>query len=208
LVWPLIAQAEIFEQAAEHAKPHDHGAQHGGAQHGDAQHHPEASPFMRAALSALTNIAVAVGYGLLLAAAMLVAGRSVNWRSGLVWGGALYLAVVLAPAIGLQPVPPGVETGELAGRQVWWIATALCTAGGLAMMLLPRGKTRLYWALAGVALIVAPQLIGAPVGAPEGTAPPDLRRHFAWMVLLTTLPPFLLTGILLGALLARNRQAA
>jgi len=196
LVWPLIAQAETFEDAAPAAGAgHDHAT----------TAHDEPSPLLRAALGVLTNVAIAVGYALLIAAAMVLAGRRLDWRVGLVWGIAAYVSVVLAPAIGLPPVPPGVETGALAGRQLWWIATALCTAGALAMMLLSRGKARLLWAALGLALIVLPQLIGAPGGPPQGATPAELRRHFAWMVLLTTLPPFLASGALLGGLLAPRR---
>jgi cobalt transporter subunit CbtA len=197
LVWPLIAQAELFEEAAEHAKAPPH--------HHDSQHAEEPSPTMRAALSVLTNVAIAVGYGLLMAGAMLATGRSETWRSGLAWGAAGYLAVVLAPALGLQPVPPGVETGALPGRQLWWIATALGTAAGLAMILLPRGRMRLYWAAAGIALLLLPHVIGAPVGAPEGAAPAELRRQFARMVLLASLPGFLVTGTILGWRMSRWR---
>jgi cobalt transporter subunit CbtA len=197
LVWPLIAQAEVFEDAAPKAPTagHDHAT----------AAPDETPPLLRSALSMLINVAVAVGYALLMVAAMVLAGLRLDWRSGLLWGLAGWLSVVLAPAIGLPPLPPGVETGPLAARQLWWIATALSTAGGLAAILLTRGRMRLYWAAAGVALIVLPQLIGAPVGPPEGATPAELRRHFAWMVLITTCPPFLASGVLLGGLLAPRR---
>ena len=193
LVWPLIAQAEVFEEAAERATAAAHD-------HGDSQHE-QASPLMRAGLSVLTNAAVWVGYALLLAGAMVVAGRRLDRRIGLAWGAAGYLAVVLAPAIGLQPMPPGVETGALPARQLWWIATALCTAGGLGLTFLSHGRWRLAMIGAGLALLLLPHLVGAPVGPPTGSAPPELRREFAWVVILTTLPPWLATGLLLGGLL-------
>ncbi len=200
LVWPLIAQAEVFEEAAE--TPHATTDQHGyGAAPSEA-----ASPLMRAGLSVLTNIAVGVGYALLMAAAMVLTWRKLTWQIGLVWGLAGYLTFVLMPALGLQPVPPGVETGALTGRQLWWIATAFCTAGGLGLMLLSRGKNRLGLIIAGIVLLALPHIVGAPVGPPEGAAPVELRRQFAWTVLITTLPPWLATGVLLGGLLQRYRR--
>jgi cobalt transporter subunit CbtA len=199
LVWPLIEQAEVYEQAAAHQQPAP-------SPHDAADHH-DTSPLQRVALSVLTDIAVGVGYALLLAAAMVLARTRLDWRHGLAWGLAGYLALVAAPAIGLQPVPPGVETGALGARQAWWIATALCTASGLALVLLTRGRLRIYAIAAGVALIAAPQKIGAPVTPADGVAPLELRRQFAWMVLLTTLPPWLVTGAVLGWRLDRDRAS-
>lgn len=198
-VWPLIAQAEIYEEAAEHGTTH--GA--AGHDHGDTP----VSPVTRVALSVLTDVAVGVGFALLAAAAMVLAGRRLGWRRGLAWGAAGYAAVMLAPALGLQPVPPGVESGPLEARQIWWIATVLCSAAGLALILLARGRLRFHAIAAGIVLLVLPHLVGAPVGPPEGSAPLALRRQFAVAVLLTSLPVWLLTGGLLGGLLPRYLRA-
>jgi len=77
---------------------------------------------------------------------------------------------------GLPPVPPGIAEADIVARQAWWLATALATAGGLALVAFPR---RAWWRVAGGALILVPHLVGAPA-APGGTdaVPPNIVAEF------------------------------
>ncbi|MEE8433363.1 MAG: CbtA family protein, partial [bacterium] len=55
----------------------------------------------------LADLAVGLGYALLLCAGILLAGRKVNALRGLAWGACGYAALVLAPSLGLPPEAPG-----------------------------------------------------------------------------------------------------
>ncbi len=113
----------------------------------------------RAAYTALTTVGTAVGFALMLLAVMILVGEKITMRSGLAWGAAAFVAVGLAPAFGLAPELPGAAAAEIVGRQTWWFATVAATAAGLACLL----KFRNVWmALAGLALIAAPHVFGAP----------------------------------------------
>lgn len=122
-----------------------------------------------------------VGFALLL-------GALWTWRSAprapaqaLAWGLAGYLSFVLAPSLGLPPELPGSSAAPLAARQIWWIATALATAGGLGMLIFGKGAWR---RVAAVALITLPHFLGAPqTGADASTVPLALREDFVRAVL-------------------------
>jgi len=186
-VSPIIAQAEVYEEAAaakaheqQHAaaalavvpQAHEHEHEH---EHGGDEWEP-ANGFERSAFTALANVTIAIGFGLFLAAAMTIRGRQVSWRSGLLWGAAGYLVFFVAPSLGLPPEVPGTMAAPLHARQLWWIMAAGLTAGGLGLIVYAR-----HWAfkLAGVLLLLVPHLIGAP--QPElhgGAAPEELARAF------------------------------
>ncbi|PSL17816.1 CbtA family protein [Shimia abyssi] len=127
------------------------------------------------------NVVTYTGYALLLIAAMGFArernGTQITPQNGLIWGLAGFIAVLLAPAVGLPPELPGTPAAELAPRQVWWIATILFTAAGLALIAF--GRSLVMHAL-GLVLILAPQFYGAPhLDTYFGIAPPELSAEFA-----------------------------
>ena len=71
-----------------------------------------------------------VGYALLLAAVMLALRREPTPQGGLIVGIAGFLAVALAPAIGLPPELPGMGAAPLVLRQAWWLMTVVATGLG------------------------------------------------------------------------------
>ena len=166
-VIPLIQEAERFKAAA--AAPREH------ADHDEAAWAPE-NGMERAAYTAVANIAMAVGFGLLLSAGMGLRQR-VTPGEGALWGLAGYGALFLAPSLGLPPEIPGTEAADLVARQTWWLGTAMASAAGLGLLVLARGP----WArLLGLALLLAPHLIGAPLngGGYAGVAPEEMARRF------------------------------
>ena len=201
----IIAQAEVLEASAPAVpKVHTHadGEQHTPEAEHEAEHksgHASAHESEREAphehggwqpedgaertfYTALADVSMAVGYGLLLAAAIGLRGRPVDWRSGLLWGAAGYAVFFLAPSIGLPPELPGTAAAPLAARQGWWIATAMSTATALAMLAFGR-----HWALklAAVALLVVPHLVGAPQPLVHASlAPEQLQRSFVYATAL------------------------
>ncbi|MDB5657498.1 MAG: hypothetical protein JWS10_113 [Cypionkella sp.] len=140
----------------------------------------EGSAFSRNALTSLFFGLAYVGYGLVLVAGYGLAqafGNVVTLREGLLWGIAGYAAFQLAPAMGLEPELPGTMAADLAARQIWWVGTAICTAGGLALLGYGRGVASVVGA---VALLAIPHVIGAPeLESYSGVAPPELASTFA-----------------------------
>ncbi len=149
----------------------------------------------RHAMTVAFNLVTYVGYALVLTALMVLAlrrGTPVTPRTGLVWGIAGFVAVQLAPAIGLPPELPGTPAGAVGPRQAWWAATILCTAAGLGLIAFARG----WMPLAGAALVLLPHLVGAP--HPDtfwGVAPPELAAHFATLSLGTAAASWALLGL-------------
>lgn len=203
---PLILQAETFENAApaEPAAGHDHAQEAPAADDAAAaaghEHDEEAwapaDGFERNAYTIGANIVTGIGFALLLVVASELAGGISGWRQGVLWGLAGFAVFTLAPGLGLPPELPAMPAAELGVRQVWWWSTVIATAAGLALIAF-RGTA--LWSLVGLALIVAPHLVGAPQPVSHETAVPDSLHHdFVVMVTVTNLVFWVLLGGLAG----------
>jgi cobalt transporter subunit CbtA len=174
-VTPLLLEGELFESGARM-----HFAHAGSTPQSPAGAPSLAEEPMRHALTLAMNLVTYTGFALLMVAGFAIADRSghrLTPRSGLVWGLAGFLAIQLAPAVGLPPELPGTVAADLVSRQIWWVATAASTIGGLALIAF---GGNLLKGLIGTGLILLPQLVGAP--HPEayfGIAPPELSAQFA-----------------------------
>lgn len=218
---PVILEAETYEggeAAAAHSHDHDHDHAHAADEaavaHGDEQeqgHEHEgwtpADGLERTFFTGLADVLTGIGFSLLLVAAYVFSGQSgLDWRKGLYWGLAGFAAVTLAPGLGLPPELPGTAAAPLIDRQVWWVATALLTAGGLALIFL--GKRALLSAI-GLALIVLPHAIGAPQPAEhEALAPASLTQRFAVAATVTSLLFWAALGALTGYFYSRTFKQA
>lgn len=180
-LWQEVTTAPLLAAAER--------AEHAGAAAGEVA----ADPLRRAGLRLIANLGLAAGFGLLLAAGMALAGAT-GWRRGLLWGLAGFAAFALAPALGLPPRLPGTATADLLARQLWWLATAIATSAGLALVFLRR---TLAAAVAGLVLVALPHLVGAPLaGAPLSAE----GRAFAMASLADGLVLWLALGFVLGRL--------
>lgn len=153
------------------------------------------------------DIIIYVGFGLMLTALYALAemrGAEITARTGIVWGIAGFVSLHLAPAFGLAPEPPGIEAAALGARQLWWLATAVATAGGLALIGFGRG----WWVLPAAALLIlAPQIVGAPqLSTYSGMVPPELAGRFAARSLGAAAAAWTLLGWL-AALLYTHKEA-
>lgn len=223
---PIILQAEIYETAAASvllqqaaAPANDVGVWlvHGGEVHENAGsasgvlgtlagEWAPADGAERTFLTSLTSVLIGFGFALLLLPAMLLGGREINATSGLLWGLGGFAAVALAPALGLAPELPGSAAADLSDRQGWWIATAIATAAGLRLV--TAGRVPLF-KLAGVALIFAPQVVGAPhPGEYTSTAPAELASQFAAASLACAAVFWTVLGSGLGYLWQRQGTSA
>ncbi|HEX8405001.1 MAG TPA: CbtA family protein [Duganella sp.] len=197
-----VAHTHAEPAAATHAEPvpHTHASASGNHPAHEAPHEhgawePE-NGTERTFYTALADVSMAVGYGLLLAAAIGVRGQPVDWGVGLLWGVAGYAVFFLAPSLGLPPELPGTAAAPVAARQGWWIATAMSTATALALLAFGR-----HWALklAALALLFVPHLVGAPQPLVHASVAPEyLQRSFVYATALANGVFWLALGGLTG----------
>ena len=194
---PLIAAAERLETPHEHASAAASEAQHDEA---------TPAPAARALTTLIATTGIAVGYAWILLALMHVAGRPISARSIVPWAVAGFLATGLAPSFGLAPALPGAAESDLAARQLWWIGTAAATGAGLAALALGRGK---LMALLGLALILLPHLVGAPIAAaPVSRVPAEIAAAFAASSLGLQFLAWTVPAVIAGYAVARLEPAA
>ncbi|MCB2128259.1 MAG: CbtA family protein [Rhodobacteraceae bacterium] len=188
------AEAHDASHEASHDTAHEH--EHEGSQPGDAA---------RNALTVLFTGLIYAGYGLVLVAGFALAehfGQKITPPVALLWGIAGFVTFQLAPAMGLAPELPGTIAADLGLRQVWWLATVLATAAGLALLAYGRGVWA--WVAAG-ALLAAPHGVGAPhLDEFFGSAPPELAAEFAARVLGVGLATWAALGWLAGRFWTRE----
>jgi cobalt transporter subunit CbtA len=183
-VQKYILLGETYESgAAVHfdgvlAGGHDHEA--GSQEHDHAAHDHgaagETSPLQRNGMTVLFFALLYAAYGLIMVAGFGLAqhfGQRISAREGVLWGIAGFVAIQLAPAIGLAPELPGTVGPDLTDRQVWWALAVL--------------------------LLALPHLIGAPeLDGFTGVAPPEVASAFAARSLAVGLVAWSLMGWLAG----------
>jgi cobalt transporter subunit CbtA len=202
---PLILQAEVYENAGG-GHEHDHAvapAENAAAdqsalpahEHEDEGWAP-ADGFERHAYNAVANVVTGIGFALILVAISEFAGGIGSWRQGVFWGLAGFAVFTVAPGLGLPPELPAMPAADLTTRQIWWVATVIATGCGLALIAFRRSAV---FAVVGVALIVAPHIVGAPQPVDYETPIPEgLHHQFVVAVTLTNLVFWLLLGAAAG----------
>lgn len=203
-IWPLILEAETYENAAPAEHTHAPGTPaHEHAAVAEAWE-PE-NGLERISYTVLFNLLAGIGFALVLngavAARQAFGGSKIDLRTGVWWGLAGFACFALAPGLGLPPEPPGMVAADLALRQTWWIATAFATAGGLALCAFAPARVMKG---VGVLIILVPHLIGAPHPTEHGGAvPPALAVQFAIASLMTAAVFWIVLGGLSGWLQKR-----
>jgi cobalt transporter subunit CbtA len=213
---PVILAAEVFEKAADEQAPAAApaadaaatpaaastadaatGESHEGHDHGAMEWEPQ-DGFERTAFTVLADLLTGIGFSLLLIAGFAVSGRAVDWRQGVYWGLAGFAVFILAPGLGLPPEIPGTAAADLTARQIWWVATALLTAGGLGLLFYVK-EPKPLWVIVALALIVLPQAIGAPQPDEYSSAAPEALAHrFVVATMIATLLFWAVVGALSG----------
>jgi len=207
---PVILDAEVFEKAADEkaaeapaapaadtttanatavpAEAHDH-------EHEGEEWEPQ-DGFERNAFTVLADLLTGVGFALLLIAGYAVSGKQIDWRQGFYWGLCGFAVFMLAPSLGLPPEVPGTAAAPLLERQIWWVATAVLTAGGLGLLFYAK-EPKPLWVVIAIAMIVVPQAIGAPQPEEHSSAAPEALAHR--FIVATTIASLLFWAVL-GAL--------
>lgn len=203
-VIPLILEAETYENgggAHSHEITEGEAAAAAGESVAEAEAWGPATGFERTVYTGLANIFVGVAFALLLTAAILITNQAISVQAGLVWGLCGFVVFVLAPNFGLPPELPGMVAADLVERQVWWLATVILTAAGLALFAFKRGWV---FMLAGLVLILAPHLYGAPRPETHASAvPANLAAEFVVATIVASGLFWLFLGGVLGFLLDR-----
>ena len=206
-VTPLIIEAETYEApAAEHAHSHDQGAH----EHKDTHNSPTNSPALfnennqRLLFSLLANVLAGIGFALVIASAITFSNQK-GWRKGLLWGAAGFMVFFAAPSLGLHPKLPGTAGAPLLHQQLWWIATAAATAGGLAMLVFSR---QMLFRGSGILLLAIPHIIGAPLPEQAYASVPELlAEKFVIASAIANIIFWLILGALSGYLLSKSSDA-
>ncbi|MEE2746639.1 MAG: CbtA family protein [Pseudomonadota bacterium] len=160
---------------------------------------------MRDSLSLLFSVAIYCGFGLILVSLMALATRrgfEVSARKGVVWGIAGFVAVHLAPGFSLFPELPGMASGDLFGRQIWWYSTVLFAVIGIWIVVFSNN-----WKLWVVALVLLflPHVIGAPHPIKyTGPAPTELGSLFSARVFGVTFLAWVILGLSAGYFWAKE----
>ena len=193
------ALPEALPEAGHDHAAHEHSHEDGG----------EVSTLQRNGLTVLFTGTTYIAYALLMVAGFGLAehfGHRVGPAQGILWGLAGFVALQLAPAMGLAPELPGTPAADLTDRQIWWLGTVLASL--LAAALLGFGKGPLTWVVAAL-LLALPHVIGAPhLESYAGVAPPELAGEFSARALGVALMAWLTLGALASRLWnARALQA-
>jgi cobalt transporter subunit CbtA len=195
-VAPLIRAAEVLE-----GQRHSHSAHQ--ASHPDAAAAASATSdeIERLLSTTVANVALTLGFALLIGAAMSLRGHA-GWQAGALWGIAGFVALYAAPSLGLPPELPGADAAPLNARTLWWVVTAVATSAGLWSLAF--GKTPLL-RVAGIALIVAPHGFGAPLPlAHTDTIPAAMANQFVRATAMVNAASWLVLGVVLGIALKRQ----
>jgi cobalt transporter subunit CbtA len=199
----IIAKAEVYEKAAENATVTPADSTPGMSHESEEAAWRPKDGFERTAYTVLADILTGIGFALLLVSAYAIRDDNIDWRTGMYWGLAGFATFTLAPGLGLPPEVPGSAAAPLMDRQIWWVATAVATGGGLALLFLAR---KAFWAFPGIALLVLPNLYGAPQPLEHRSAAPESLTHeFVVAAVLTSLLFWLLLGSLTGLFYKRLR---
>lgn len=207
---PLILHAERYEAAggAAHHQAYAATVEKGPGVIGDegAQPWAPADRFERIAFSALANLLVGTAVSLILLALMTLRGARIDASQGFLWGGAGFVAASLLPALGLPPELPGTPAPELADRQLWWMATGVASAAGIALIVFGR-----HWVAkaVGLAILVLPHAVGAPIPPSHEVAYPGaLAGEFVVASLVVSAVLWTLAGLSAGWLHQRLTRLA
>ena len=193
---PRIQAAEAYEARQNEAAEPLH-------EHKSSEWKP-ADGLERTFLTAASTILAGVGFAAIFFSVMALGGADLTGFRGLVWGLAAFACIVVAPALGLPPEPPGVPVADVRFRQLWWTGTVVATAFGF-FLIFGRGRA-MPLRLLGFACLAIPHIIGAPTATGPEIVPSWLVREFAVASIIGNAIFWLTLGMLGGFFLKSSTQ--
>ena len=186
LTLPLIRSAETFEKT-------------GGLESSDAF----AMEPLRSISTALGDVLMAIGFGLIVAGIYTVIGSG-GWKPGLLIGLAGFVTFDMAPALVVPAAVPGMEVASLSLRQTAWLVAVGSAAMGIILFFFLSGLARLF----GLLFFVVPGVVFrllVRLGTPSTPVPSlaSIDRAFVTRTLGVMLVFWLILGALSGSLFAR-----
>lgn len=210
---PLILQGEVFEKASDPAALAIEAANAPCvekmpgmkmcADAGKPAWEP-AEGLQRTLFTTGASLLAGAGFAAMLAGVSLLSGVPITKDNGLIWGLCGFLAVAVAPAVGLPPEVPGMPVADLLGRQIWWVGTIAATGIGIYLIAI-RPE---FWAKPlAVVLIALPHIVGAPIAPATPTmVPPALAGEFVATSIAAAAVFWCVMGLLLGHALDRFQK--
>lgn len=191
-VIPLLLEGELYETGAR-----VHFVLNGSTQ-SEAGAPPLGLDLARHLPTIAMSVVVNTAFALLLCAGFALSarkGHAVTARRGAIWGLAAFIAVQLLPAAGLVPELPGSIAANYTARLTWWSMTIAASITGLALIGFGRG----YVPFVGIALLLIPHLVGAPLlDTYYGVAPPELAALFVTRSLAVACATWVVLGSVAG----------
>jgi cobalt transporter subunit CbtA len=158
----------------------------------------------RALKTTIASMLAGVGFAVLMVGVSLLGNLPITKQNGVIWGLCGFLAIALAPALGLPPEPPAMPVAELYSRQIWWVGTILATALAIYIIV---ARPEFWTKIVAVGLIAAPHIIGAPVPADlTSLVPATLASKFVANALGAAAIFWSVLGILIGYALDRYQK--
>lgn len=201
MVTPLLLEGELYETGAR-----VHFATDGTTQSDAGGAPPVWDEPARHLMTIGFNMVSFTAFALFMVAGFALAERAghvMSARKGMIWGLAGFIAIQLAPALGLPPELPGTVAAEVEIRQLWWVLTVIATLCGLALI----AFGPVLAGLLGAALIAAPHVWGAPhLDTYFGVAAPELSAHFATASLGVSAIAWALLGLIAASIWTQSQE--
>ncbi len=123
------------------------------------------------------SLLAGAGFAIMMVGVSMLLNIPITMQNSFVWGVCGFIAVALAPSVGLPPELPGMAAADLYTRQIWWVATIAATSAALYMWLFAKNY---WWQFAAAIIAIAPQLF-APINTAksESNLPASLAAEFA-----------------------------
>jgi cobalt transporter subunit CbtA len=210
---PLILQGEVYEKAseptaaaiAEASKPcvENMPGMKMCSDEGRPAWEPE-DGLQRTLFTTAASLLAGAGFAVMLAGVSFLTNIPITKQNGLIWGVCGFMAVAVAPAVGLPPEVPGMPVADLLSRQIWWVGTIAATGTGIYLIAM---RPELWAKVLAVVLIALPHIIGAPI-APNTptTVPPGLAGEFVANSIAAAAVFWCVMGLLLGHALDRYQK--
>lgn len=207
---PLIQMAEIYETPeteaiAEASKPCVETMP--GMKMCNDDGRPSWQPedgWQRTISTSTASLITGAGFAILMLGVSMLINIPISKNNGLIWGVCGFIAVSLAPSIGLPPELPGMPAADLTSRQVWWVVAILATGTAIYFWIFAKDY---WWRFAAIIFAIAPHFF-APItlAKAENNLPASLASEFASSSLAANLLMWLAIGYFVSLALDRYQK--